>query len=59
VHGPAEAPQWEGSLLSLSERWSSIGESHVGFAGKTTAMPSGAVYLLGGVVMVSSHSGHL
>ena len=33
------------------------GESHVGSADKPTATPSGAVFLLGGVVMVFSQSG--
>ena len=59
AHAPGEAPQREGSLLRLVARWASSGESRVGSAGKTTATPSGAVYLLEGVVMVFSHSGQL
>jgi hypothetical protein len=38
--------------------WASIGESHVGSADKTVT-PSVGVSLLGGVVMVFSHSGQL
>jgi hypothetical protein len=59
AHGPGETPQREGSLLRSFGWWASTGESHVGSDGKTTATPLGAVYLLGGVVMVPSHSGQL
>jgi hypothetical protein len=59
THGPGETPQRESCLLSSFRSWASTGESHVGSAGKTMATPSDAIYLIGGVVMVSSHSDQL
>ena len=64
VAGGGGARAWRGaavggSLFSSVGRWTGTVESHVGSSGKTTATPSGAVYLLGGVVTVSSHSGQL
>jgi hypothetical protein len=59
AYGPGEAPQREGYLLNSFERWASTGESHVSSASKTAMIPSDAVYLLGGVVMVSFYSGQL
>jgi hypothetical protein len=39
--------------------WASTDESIVGSASKVTVTPSGAVFLLGGIVMVFFHSGRL
>lgn len=47
------------AAVSVVLEVASTGESHVGSAGKTTATSSGAAHLLGGVVMVLSHSGRL